>query len=132
MYTLCASGTANIHGFIWTFFMRHIYIFIHSFKAVLSAKSDGSAERESLHSKPKQSTMECGRQMEQRVLRATGLIYLRPPRAFSRVKFLCRFYKSPSDQTIIEVPRVYTPAKLKKNHTRTVNIVQSMPKSVGL
>ena len=31
MYALCVSGAVNTQGFVWKFFMRYIYIFIHSF-----------------------------------------------------------------------------------------------------
>ena len=36
MYALCVSGAVNTQGFVWKFFMRYIYIFIHSFIHVLS------------------------------------------------------------------------------------------------
>ena len=37
MYALCVSGAVNTQGFVWKFFMRYLYIFIHSFIHVLAA-----------------------------------------------------------------------------------------------
>ena len=31
MYALCVFGAMNMQGFVWSFFMRYISIFIHSF-----------------------------------------------------------------------------------------------------
>ena len=36
MYALCVSGAVNTQGFVWKFFMRYIYIFIHSFIHILT------------------------------------------------------------------------------------------------
>ena len=40
MYALCVSGAVNTQGFVWKFFMRYIYIFIHSFTHSVSLLFD--------------------------------------------------------------------------------------------
>ena len=31
MYALSVSGAVNMQGFVWSFFMRYVIFFIHSF-----------------------------------------------------------------------------------------------------
>ena len=41
MYALCVSGAVNTQGFVWKFFMRYIYIFIHSFRQLKNEEACG-------------------------------------------------------------------------------------------
>jgi len=49
MYALCVSGAVNTQGFVWKFFMRYIYIFIHSFIHLIEIGHGGSIRLPFLH-----------------------------------------------------------------------------------